>query len=262
MKISQLCIYPIKGLKAISLNEAKVLEKGFENDRRWMLVSEENKLISQRNFPSLTQFDIAINGENIDITKDEVSLTIPIVVKEGTHERVSLWGSEIDCIEPSKEWSSWFSNQISSKCKLVFMRESDPRKKMMANLNQKGDVSFADGYPYLVLGTGSVKFLNQKTEEDIPIDRFRANIIFDSEEAHIEDTMSQFQIGDVSFQMIKPCTRCTVITTDQKTGKKNPEPIRTLNTYRSKMNNIYFGMNAVALDSGIISIGDTLTPSS
>ena len=40
--VKELFIYPIKSLAGIRVESAKAEEMGFENDRRWMLIDEEN----------------------------------------------------------------------------------------------------------------------------------------------------------------------------------------------------------------------------
>ena len=41
LKLTQIWIYPIKSLGGISLSSAKVMEKGLQYDRRWMLVDDD-----------------------------------------------------------------------------------------------------------------------------------------------------------------------------------------------------------------------------
>lgn len=232
--------------------------KGPRYDRRWMLVDDQNKFISQRNKPEITHFEVGLHKETITISEKDDQLIIPTHVQDGESEKVELWKSEITCIEPNKEYSEWFAKKLNTKCKLVYMRDEDARMRSMLKMSKKKDVSFADGYPYLFLGTQSLDHLNSKLEKHIPIDRFRANVILETKVEHAEDELDKIGINQIQFRMIKPCARCTVITTDQETGEINPEPLQVLKTYRKKSNKIYFGMNAVALDSGFINVGDQL----
>ena len=54
--VKELYIYPVKSLAGISVQSAQAEEMGFENDRRWMLIDEENQFITQREHPKLSQF--------------------------------------------------------------------------------------------------------------------------------------------------------------------------------------------------------------
>jgi uncharacterized protein YcbX len=71
--------------------------------------------------------------------------------------------------------------------------------------------------------------------------------------------MKQFEINGVRFFGVKLCARCVVTTIDQQTAEKAKEPLKTLSTYRSKNNKIYFGQNLLFHGNGTITIGDTIT---
>lgn len=51
--ISQLFAYPIKSLAGISVSSAIVIEKGFQHDRRWMLIDEKNNFLALKKFPKM-----------------------------------------------------------------------------------------------------------------------------------------------------------------------------------------------------------------
>ena len=48
LTVSQLFIYPIKSLGGIELSSAEVDKRGLKNDRRWMLVDNNNQFMTQR----------------------------------------------------------------------------------------------------------------------------------------------------------------------------------------------------------------------
>jgi uncharacterized protein YcbX len=100
--------------------------------------------------------------------------------------------------------------------------------------------------------------LNQRLEVPVSMDRFRPNLVFSGGEAYAEDQFKQLQIGEVEFQVVKPCARCVLITVNQQTGEKGKEPLATLATYRTVNNKVYFGQNAVALAPGIVRVGDPI----
>lgn len=91
------------------------------------------------------------------------------------------------------------------------------------------------------------------------MDRFRPNIVLAGGHAFQEDTFTQLRIGDVRFHLVKPCARCVIVTTDQRTGERGKEPLRTLATYRSSNNKVLFGMNAMGDGDGIVRVGDEVT---
>ncbi|WP_431292514.1 MOSC domain-containing protein [Pedobacter sp. P26] len=119
-------------------------------------------------------------------------------------------------------------------------------------------VSFADGYPCLLIGQSSLDGLNEKLQSSIKMDRFRPNFVFTGGTPHIEDRFNTFYIGETLFSAVKPCSRCVLITIDQQTGEKGQEPLRTLAGYRTINKKILFGQNLLHQSSGIISVGDEL----
>ncbi|MEM9001698.1 MAG: MOSC domain-containing protein [Bacteroidota bacterium] len=73
------------------------------------------------------------------------------------------------------------------------------------------------------------------------MDRFRPNIVFAGGTAHEEDHWQRFAIGKSHFESTKLCSRCTVTTIDQKTGKMGEEPLLRLSKYRLVHRKIMFG---------------------
>jgi uncharacterized protein YcbX len=159
----------------------------------------------------------------------------------------------------NKETSQWFSNALGFTCKLVKIINRGDRKHNSASLNKTLNVSLADSYPYLLIGSESLDFLNNKLEEKITIKRFRPNIVISTKLAHEEDFFDTFQIENVKFKNAKPCGRCVMINNNPMTGIMLKEPLKTLSTYRTSNNNVFFGTNIFCLNEGIIAVGDVLS---
>jgi len=66
-------------------------------------------------------------------------------------------------------------------------------------------------------------------------------------------------IGAVKFHLVKPCARCMIITTDQRTGERGMEPLRTLATYRRDGEKVLFGMNAMGDAPAMVHKGHEVT---
>lgn len=265
MKVHGIYIYPIKGMRGIAVRSARLEQEGFEYDRRWMLVDDKGKFISQRTHPELAKFIPMIQGHDLVISYDDASFKWPL--EQCTEEviSVSVFDDIMEAALVSDECSAWFSEQLGGSYRLVKVSSSTNRIKNFksylsdSSIESTTTVGFADGYPYLMLGTASVNLLNSKMDEDLNIDRFRANIIIRTNEPHIEDTWKNIQIGDQQLYVVKPCARCQVPTIDQKTGIKGKQPNIALASYRKDGNKVNFGMNAVSLSDGVIHIGDALT---
>lgn len=256
--VAELYIYPIKSLAGISIKSAKAEEMGFENDRRWMLIDEENQFITQREHSNLSQFYPEINGDKIEISHQD--RTHKFLIDENLNEPIfsKVWDDESKVVEVNKATSKWFSEALGFSCKLVKIISKGDRKHNSSRLNQTLNVSLADGYPYLLIGSESLDFLNDKLQKKITIQRFRPNILINTSLPHEEDFFDTFQIGNVKFKNAKPCARCVMINTNPKTGVVLKEPLKTLSTYRTSNNNVFFGINILCLNEGKIAIGDAL----
>jgi len=260
LKVTAINIYPVKGLPAISLNTSEVLAAGLEFDRRWMLVDEKGIFISQRNTALLSQFTIAQNklGFIIGYPSLNQNLQIPFF-SSGNPIPVKVWEDEIIASHFSDNADNWFSQILEINCRLVCMLGNVVRP-IEANYNSGNDqVSFADGFPILMIGEESLNELNQKLESPILMDRFRPNIVFAGGIAFYEDEIAAFSVGSNQFVAVKPCARCQVTTINQQNGIMEIEPLKTLSTYRKINNKIMFGQNVIPKNTnGLISIGDEL----
>jgi uncharacterized protein YcbX len=256
--VKELYIYPIKSLAGIRVESVKAEEMGFENDRRWMLIDDQNQFITQRKHPNLSQFYPEINGDKISINHHDKKHEFSI--SETLNEALfsNIWDDETKVFEVSKATSKWFSERLGFSCKLVKIVNNGDRKHSSSKLNTTLNVSLADGYPYLLIGSESLNFLNEKLEEKITMARFRPNIVVSSLIAHEEDSFGKFQIGNVKFKNAKPCGRCIMINNDPKNGVVKKEPLKTLSMYRKVNNSILFGTNIMCLNEGEIKVGDAL----
>jgi uncharacterized protein len=259
-KISELIIYPIKGLRGISLQNSDITPLGLKYDRRYMLVQSNGTFISQRDFPQLTLLSVLLshNGFVLFDPKSNSSLELPFEIF-GSTRKVKIWDDTVDAIEADNKYSEWFSNVLNVDCSLVYLPSSSSRL-LDPKYNRGEDlVSFADGFPFLLIGKSSLDFLNKKLYEPIPMDRFRPNIVFEGGVAFEEDTFLEISVGSNRFFALKPCARCAVPTINQQNGIKGVEPTKTLAAFRQKDNKIYFGENLVlGSNQTQIAVGDLL----
>ncbi|QJW88944.1 MOSC domain-containing protein [Spirosoma taeanense] len=260
MTISALYLYPIKSLSGIAVTEAVVEPKGFRYDRRFMLVSPgENPetddwvFITQRINHQMALIDVSIAGDTLRVwhqhRPDDV-LELPLVVGSNASDetlRVSIWDSKnVPAKAVSAEADRWFSAALGNPCRLVFMPETTHRAVDPQYARQDDAVSFADGYPYLLIGQASLDHLNQRLAQPIEINRFRPNIVVSGSEPNEEDSWQEFRVGKLHFYGVKPCARCVLTTIDPATGQKGLEPLRTLATYRQWKHKILFGQNVLS----------------
>lgn len=259
LKISELYIYPIKSLRGIKIDRAVVTDRGFQHDRRWMLIDSHNRFVSQREHAVMVLLIPQINEEHLIVSApDGTSVKIPLHYENKQLVTVSVWDDTCQAQLIDEAIDNWFSKQLNMDVRLVFMpdetfRQTDPRYT-----NEDQITSFSDGYPFMMIGQASLDDLNNRLEKSLPMERFRPNIVFTGGEPYQEDLMDNITINGINFNGIKLCARCVMITIDQETAVAAKEPTKTLAKYRAKNKKIYFGQNLVHQGIGIITIGDEL----
>jgi len=261
MHISELNIYPVKSLKGISLQSAVIEDRGLQFDRRWMLVDEKRQFFTQREVPRMAtiKMEVGPNGLIASVNGDG-GLEISADTQTGETANVKVWSSSVKAAFYPEEIDRWFSEALGVKCRLVLMPETTKRKvnPFYAVRKFQDTVSFADGYPFLLIGQSSLDDLNSRLEEPVPMNRFRPNFVVAGSEAFAEDTWKRIRIGSAEFHLVKPCARCVMTTVDQASGEKNgPEPLKTLASYRNRRGKVLFGQNLIVEKAGgVIRAGD------
>jgi uncharacterized protein len=259
MKISSIHVYPIKSLSGISLLSSKVTLRGLEFDRRWMLVDEQMRFITQRDFPQLAHFFVKITDKDLIVSYQNDEIEIDLEPQTNIALKVQIWDDIVLAYEVKTSISSWFSIKLGIRCKLVYQPESSIRPiDNHYSVTQTEHTSFADGYPILMISEASLAALNEKCEEQIEIARFRPNIVIENAEPFQEDKLKAFKINDILFYGVKPCARCLMTTINLQNLQKSNEPLKTLSNFRKEGNKILFGQNVVIHSEGFLSVGDTL----
>ena len=260
--LSQIFIYPIKSLGGISVASALVQERGLQYDRRWLLVDEENQFLTQRKFAEMALLQVTLLPDGLQIShkiKNTKPLFVPLVPTTQHQFWVNIWDDMCLAIEVSAAANKWFSDVFGRFCRLVFMPDTSRRPVDSEFAFKEEIVSFADGFPLIVIGQESLHDLNQRLPEPVPMNRFRPSLVFTGGSPYEEDTWQNFTIGNLPFKGVKPCLRCVVTTINQQTAEKGLEPLRTLSSYRQRGNKVSFGQNVLPMSPGsIVSVGDSL----
>jgi uncharacterized protein YcbX len=255
--VSGLFIYPVKSCGRITVDQAAVGATGFDLDRRWMVVGDDGRFLSQREHPRLALVRVRLADNRLVLEAPDLpQLGIALDAETRPAGRVQVWDDECLAVDEGRDAARWFSEHVGFSVRLVRMAGDDVRP-LGSSSAQPGDrVSFADGFPFLLLSTASLEGLNRRLSLPVPMDRFRPNIVVEGCDAHAEDEWHRVRIGEVVFRIAKPCARCVVTTVDQETGERGREPLRTLSTYRSFDGQVLFGQNLVHEGRGAVRVGD------
>lgn len=257
MRVTGLYVYPLKSARGLSLGEASLDAFGIEGDRRWCLVGDEGRVITQRDCPILATLDVIPNEHGLELQaagRRPLRVSRPEPGPE-THP-VAVWTDLTAGLAASEDADSWLESLLERTCRLVYMPTTTHRQVSLS-FGRPGDrVSFADGYPLLLTSEASLAELNRRMESALPMDRFRPNVVIDGGEPFAEDDWARIRLGDTEFRVVKPCARCVVTTTDQQTGARGKEPLRTLSTFRMADGKVLFGENLIHDGPGPVRTGD------
>lgn len=260
MHLSEINIYPVKSLKGIPLDSAVIEPRGFEHDRRWMLVDSDGTFMTQREFPAMATIKTSVTDGVLMLANGSGQISAPVDREPGEMIDVSIWNDTgLQASVADREVNEWLSQHLDTDCRLVRMPLSTNRA-IDPNYRTTPDdvVSFADAYPFLLIGEGSLAELNTRLEAPVPMTRFRPNLVVNGSEAFEEDTWKRIRIGTNEFHVVKPCARCVVTTVDQVRGEKDgKEPLATLSQYRNRDGKVLFGQNLIAASpGGTVRVGD------
>ena len=259
--ISQLIIYPIKSLGGFNVSSAQLTDRGLQYDRRWMLVDHNNKFLTQREHPKMCLLQTIIEKDELIIfyknDKDD-KIKIPLHPIPTDTVKVNVWDDECDAQYISDAADQWFTKQLSMDCRLVYMPDSEKRLVEKEYAHEDEIAAFSDGYPLMIIGQASLDELNSRLTEQIPMDRFRPNIVFTGGKAFDEDIMEELVINDINLFGVKLSSRCVLTTINQANAQKGKEPLKTLAGYRQHNNKIYFGQNLLYKQTGFFKVGDSI----
>jgi uncharacterized protein len=250
--ITALNIYPVKSCRGIALSEARLHDSGLADDRHWMLVRPNGRFVTQRELPRMALVSTAVDSGALTLNapgKAALSVT-----RNGAGEAlgVTVWkfsGSGIDCGDAAARWVSDF---LATPLRLVRFDVDVPRECSREWTGETRAITeFSDGFPILVISRASLAELNSRLAKALPMERFRPNVVIDGVAAYDEDRIHELRAGSVTLRLVKPCTRCSITTTDQQAGVVDGvEPLATLKTYRhdSKLRGEAFGQNAIVVE--------------
>ena len=255
MYLSEINTYPIKSTHPISMKAGYLFPTGIGFDRNWMLIDENNAMLTSRKHPKLLHISSRIEGSTLRVMLPQQDFLVPLVPQPTNPVLVKHWAEN-----PVPAWlqnsalDAALSDYLGLACRLVYsasLQAEDPNQA----------ASFADAQPLLLTTSASLAALNERLDEALGMERFRANLVVNNLIADIEDDWKRIRIGACELEVSYPCERCVLTTIDPVSLIKHDqkEPLRTLATYRRlKDGGVGFGINLTVSRIGPIAIGDTV----
>jgi len=255
MQLTSVHTYPMKSCHRIDHDgPVRVEPWGLSGDRRWLIVDPDGILVTQRECPVMARIrpEPRPGGGLILRSPGMPDLVVP---EPSTAARVpaSVWGDGMQAAPAGEEVGQWLTKLMDRPARLVWLDDPTQRTVDPAYAQPTDRVSFADAYPLLLTNAASLDALNGwmveagSPEAPLPMTRFRPNVVVSGAEPWAEDDWvgRRLRIGEVTFRAVKPCDRCVVTTTDQETGERGREPLRTLARYRNVNQKLMFGLNLI-----------------
>jgi uncharacterized protein YcbX len=250
-RIAALHYYPLKSARGIELERALLTLAGFEHDRRWMLVTATGQFITQRELPRLALLRPWISPGALLLSAPALpQISIPLA-HQGQLRTVTVWRDQCDAFDEGDEAAAWLKLFLGRECRLV--RFDTSHRRLSAREWTGGieaEVHFSDGFPILALSTASLTDLNSRLAIQLPMNRFRPNIVIEGLQAYDEDRIDELRDG-VRLKLVKACTRCRITVINQDSAEvEGDEPLRTLRGYRydPDLRGVCFGQNAIVVE--------------
>ena len=136
--VSQLWVYPVKSLKGIRLEAARVTARGLAHDRRFVVVDPEGCFLTQREHPAMATVWTEIDGGELRLSAPEFDeVKVPLEPVSGDPLQAEVWSSVTPAIAPSPKADRWLSAVLGRACRLASRPES-PRRAADAPLVHVG----------------------------------------------------------------------------------------------------------------------------
>jgi uncharacterized protein len=234
-EIVELRVYPIKSCRGFKVDRTTVTRQGLDLDRRWMFVDEnKHEFLTIRQKSQMTLINTKLDGDDLVISIKDTGEFVRVPARP-TQEwldnntkltSVKIWGTETDAYEYPEEINRTFTRFFEEMVSLVY-KGPTPRicggngaKKF---LGREESVNFPDVLPIQISSHASIEELNSrlkaKGHAEIPIERFRPNIVIKGDGAWTEDSWKTVKINGstgakIIIDVVARCARCQVPNVD------------------------------------------------
>ncbi|MGL6624209.1 MOSC N-terminal beta barrel domain-containing protein [Aeromonas jandaei] len=257
-RLDSIHLYPIKSTAGMPQARARVTQEGLAGDRRYMVVKPDGTFITARTHPQLQQVVATPVAGGLQLNYPGFE---PLALQESDFSRApqatGVWGDRFTALHTTPIADSWLSRVAGEPVALLWLGEESDRFREKTGTR----VSFADGYPLLLINQASLEDLNLRSDALHQMSQFRTNLVASGTRPFEEDSWVRIRIGEVEFQVAKPCSRCIMTTVEAGTDRFNAlkEPLATLTRYRrGEDGEVYFGQNLIALNEGWIEAGSEI----
>jgi len=259
MHLSSLYRFPLKSAAGESLQRCASDSLGLLGDRRWMVVAAgTGRFLTQRVLPRMALLQAHWQGDTaLKLAAPGMPELLVRVPDDKAMRCVQVWSANPVVPDADETAAAWLSDFLGQACRLVYLPEDDGIQVDLDYARLGERTAFSDGFPFLLIGQASLDDLARRVGRPLEMLRFRPNLVVSGAEPYAEDGWKRIRIGQLTFRVVKPCSRCVIPTLDPATGERAPdrEPLNTLLSYRKGPGGVFFGQNLIAEGRGELEVG-------
>ncbi len=256
MHVSELYLHPLKSAAAIHTRQLVYSEIGPNYDRFWVAVDSNGVFMTQRKHAKMCLISPTINGDQLLLSApDHGSISINASAQERC---IKVWQDTVTGADCGDEAAGWLSRFLGVESRLVALIKTTNRAVDPDYAKAKQIVSFADGFPSLVVSEASLTEFNRHLDSPVDMRRFRPNIVIAGCDPYAEDRWKAIKINGIVFELVKPCSRCIMPSINPDTAAKEMAVNDALMKTRRRERKTYFGQNALHNGIGTITVGDAV----
>jgi len=212
--LSRLFVHPVKSMRGLQVSYSLVTATGLAFDRQFMITDPQGMFITARQYPNLVLFTPVLLPDGLMISAPEgESITVKFRDFAGVHSPTEVWGNQFTSLIAPEPVNRWLSGYLKRDVQLRRVGDEPTRR---VKKHPEVPLSFADGFPYLLINEASMQDLQRRCPGGVRIEQFRPNIVVSGAQAYAEDSWQTIRIGEVIFDLVKPCSRCIFTTVSNR----------------------------------------------
>jgi uncharacterized protein YcbX len=250
-RVSWISLTPVKATMLHLVDEVDVLESGVRGDRRFYFVTEQGRLVSNKDHGPLQLVRADYDAERDTLSMrfvDGRELSAP--VERGEEVTTSFHRAPRPARVVIGPWADEVSFLLGQPVRLVEPELPAPDR--------------GRGGATTLLATTSLDALASQLEVDaVDHRRFRMNFGIEGVDAHEEDAWRgrRVRIGDAVVIPQGHVGRCVITTQNPDTGRTDLDTLKALAAYRGDLDTtepLPFGVHAAVAAAGRVRVGDAV----
>lgn len=225
LKIKHLGMTYVKCTRFLDVPSAQIASYGMMGDREFVLVNERNELLSpDQHAPFISlEFDFSIDDNLLTMRYPEGHSISEVLQLAGRCDNLDYLGMRNIALR--KVLGDWDRR----------LAEYSGRNVRLYRCERAG--SGIDVKSITLVTTGSLRRLAEVLEAEVDHRRFRANLVIEHDEPHIEDSWEGLSliVGSAKLRVMSSVPRCVITQLDPNTGKDNQRVVRALQGYRDRV---------------------------